>query len=73
MSESAITTQIEELKSEALEALASVSDFTELDEWRVRYLGRRRGLLTQALRGLGSLPKEQRQLQGQWRMRLEVR
>ena len=63
MSETAIGTQIEELKSKALEGLESVSDLEALDEWRIAYLGRR-GELTRVLRGLGSLPAEERPVAG---------
>ena len=59
MSEAVTTERIDALKSRALEALASTSDPPALDEWRIAYLGRR-GELTQLLRGLGSLPAEER-------------
>ena len=41
----------------------SVSDLEALDEWRVSFLGRR-GELTQLLRGIGSLPPEDRPAAG---------
>ena len=59
MSEAVTTERIAVLKSRALEALASTSDLAALDEWRVAFLGRR-GELTQLLRGLGSLPADER-------------
>ena len=63
MSESAITTQIEELESKALDELQAVSDLEALDDWRISFLGRR-GELTQILRGLGSLPADERPAAG---------
>ena len=63
MSEIDITTQIEELKSKALEALDSALDLEALDDWRISYLGRR-GELTRVLRGLGSLPADERPAAG---------
>ena len=63
MSESAITTQIEELESKALDGLEAVSDLEALDDWRISFLGRR-GELTQILRGLGSLPADERPAAG---------
>ena len=59
MSQTAPTARIEEIESNALDALAAASDLASLDDWRVSYLGRR-GALTQVLRGLGSLPAEER-------------
>ena len=63
MSEIDIITQIEELKSKALEALDSALDLEALDDWRISYLGRR-GELTRVLRGLGSLPADERPAAG---------
>ena len=63
MSESAITTQIEELESKALDGLQAVFDLEALDDWRISFLGRR-GELTQILRGLGSLPADERPAAG---------
>ncbi len=63
MNESGIASQIESLKSKALSELASASDLDALDEWRVSFLGRR-GELTQLLRGIGSLPAEERPAAG---------
>ena len=63
MNESGIASQIESLQSKALSELRSVSDLEALDEWRVSFLGRR-GELTQLLRGIGSLPPEDRPAAG---------
>ena len=63
MSEPAGIGQIEDLRTRALTALADAPDESALDEWRVTYLGRR-GELTGLLRGLGSLPAEQRPVVG---------
>ena len=59
MNESGIASQIETLKSKALSELESASSLEAVDEWRVSFLGRR-GELTQLLRGIGSLPAEDR-------------
>ena len=51
--------QIEGLRLKALQELASVNNATELEAWRVRYLGRN-SELTQVLRSLATLPLEER-------------
>ena len=54
--------RLQELKRGALEDLERVGDPQALEAWRVAYLGRRSGSLTQALRGLGALqPQERRE------------
>jgi phenylalanyl-tRNA synthetase alpha chain len=50
---------LEELRREAEAAIAAADAATELDELRVRYLGRR-SQLTQVLRSIGELPPERR-------------
>jgi phenylalanyl-tRNA synthetase alpha chain len=55
--------QLSKIRTGALEALADVSTPKQLDDWRVTYLGRK-GPLTQVLRGLGSLPPEDRRQAG---------
>ncbi len=55
--------QVEELEAKALADLGQVTDLKALEEWRVRYLGRK-GTLTEVLRGLGSLPAEERRATG---------
>ena len=59
MSQASTDEQIEDLRSRALAELESAPDLKTLDEWRVAFMGRR-GELTQLLRGLGSLPAEER-------------
>ncbi len=56
--------EIQQLREEALEALQAVSNLTELDDWRVRYLGRKGGALTLLLRGMTELPPEERPVVG---------
>jgi phenylalanyl-tRNA synthetase alpha chain len=53
-----------QLQAEALTGLASAPDANALEEWRVRYLGRK-GALTDAMKRLGALPKEERPAYGQ--------
>lgn len=55
---------IEKLANEAETAIAAASDLAVLDAERVRYLGKS-GLLTEQLKQLGSLPKEERPQAGQ--------
>ena len=63
MSDSTGVIQIEELKSRALQELESVVSSEEVERWRIAYLGRG-GALTEILRGLGSLPPEERRTVG---------
>ena len=63
MNEHGIASQIESLQSKALDELGAVSSLEALDEWRLSFLGRR-GELTQLLRGIGSLPPEDRPAAG---------
>ena len=51
------------LKESALKELESINSLPELEGWRVRYLGRR-SELTALLRGLASLPIEERRAAG---------
>ena len=55
--------QLEELKANALSALEGISNATELEAWRVRYLGRKSELTT-ILRSLAQLPLEERKAIG---------
>jgi len=52
------------LEAEALAAVAAAGDLGQLDEARVRYLGKS-GALTAQLKALGALPKEERPAAGQ--------
>ncbi len=56
-------TELEELRTKALAELSRIDNLSELEKWRVRYLGRK-GALTSVLRGLGSLPIEDRRSAG---------
>jgi phenylalanyl-tRNA synthetase alpha chain len=56
--------QINQVQQTALTELAGVSDLTSLDEWRIKYLGKK-GEFTGFLRGMGSLPAEERPIVGQ--------
>src|SRR2546428_1977648 len=47
------------LRKRALSELVAATDAAKLEEWRVRTLGRG-GVVTLALRGLGSIPADQR-------------
>ena len=55
--------ELEELKTKAVTELGLITNLSELEKWRVRYLGRK-GALTSVLRGLGSLPIEDRRAAG---------
>ena len=55
--------QLEEIKARALDELDSISDVKELESWRVRYLGKKSGIIG-ILRSLGSLPLDERKAVG---------
>ena len=61
---------IEQIQTEALEALRSASDHKTIDAISVRYIGRK-GIVTQFLRSISTLPKEERPAAG--KMANEVR
>lgn len=50
---------IKALRLDAIEELTAISDEETLEQFRIKYLGRK-GLLTQLLKGLSSLPSEER-------------
>src|SRR6476661_9742576 len=50
---------LDSLRTEAEAAIAAASSSAEVEELRVRYLGRK-SELTQTLRGIGELPPDQR-------------
>ena len=54
-----IESQLQELQSSATEAIAATSSLPSLKELRVAYLGKK-GQLSQILRGMGKLSKEER-------------
>ena len=51
--------QIEQIKASAMQELANVTTAKELDDVRVKYLGKK-GELTSVLRGMGALSAEER-------------
>ncbi len=59
-----IVAQLEALEREAQDKLAEFTSDSDVNEWRTAYLGRS-GKVTQLLRGLGGLPKEERPRVGQ--------
>jgi phenylalanyl-tRNA synthetase alpha chain len=58
-----VLNQLEELASKACDELGKVTDFKELESWRVRHLGRKSSLI-QTLRSLADLPLEERRAVG---------
>jgi len=56
--------QFEKTGSDALAELQNVGDLAALEEYRIKYLGRK-GLVTQLLSRIGKLPKEQKPQAGQ--------
>lgn len=56
--------QLEQLRNEAIKAIAAVSGEEALQEIRIRFLGRK-GELTALMKGLGALSSEERPLVGQ--------
>ncbi len=56
--------EIAELRERALAEIVAVTSDDQLQAWRVKYLGRH-GLVSEASRGLGSLPPESRREVGQ--------
>ena len=51
--------KLESLLEEAQRTLAAVSDGEALREWEIKYLGKK-GAVTEIMRGVGGLPKEER-------------
>lgn len=51
--------QLNQMRDNALQELASIWDEAPLEEWRVKYLGRK-GALSEVMDKLGTLPKEER-------------
>lgn len=56
--------QLRDMEQRALASLEQAGDLAALEAWRIRYLGKK-GELSQVLRGLGSLPPEERPRAGQ--------
>jgi len=55
--------QLGQLREEAIAELGSIDSLTDLEAWRIRYLGKK-GYLTSILRSLGKLPLEERRETG---------
>ncbi len=56
--------QVEEVEARGLRELEQLADPTQIERWRVEFLGKK-GALTNILRSLGALPPDQRPLVGQ--------
>jgi len=56
--------ELEQIRREAEQVLTRVTNLQELTNFRIEYLGKK-GKLTQVLRGMGSLPSEERPKIGQ--------
>jgi len=56
--------QLETLRNEALATLQTLNDPKQLEDFRVRYMGKK-GSVTGLLRGMGALPAEERPAMGQ--------
>ncbi len=63
MSTSPIQNQLTELQTEAVDAIADSPSLDELEQLRVKYLGKK-GQLSQILRGMGKLSPEERPVVG---------
>lgn len=57
--------ELSRLKGEAEHELAAITSASELEPFRVKYLGRKGGLLTSVMRGLSQVAKEDRPRLGQ--------
>jgi phenylalanyl-tRNA synthetase alpha chain len=64
MATATIQEQIAQTQEQALAELSKISDLVGLDEWRIKYLGKK-GELTAFLRGMGALPADERPVVGQ--------
>lgn len=56
--------QLEAIRKQAFEKLEEIKNMRELEELKVQYLGKK-GMLTQILKGMGSLSSEERPIVGQ--------
>lgn len=52
--------EIKKIKDEALEKIAKAKNFTNLEDIRIEYFGRKDGKLTKVLRGVSDLPQNKR-------------
>ncbi|NOQ45758.1 MAG: phenylalanine--tRNA ligase subunit alpha [Desulfobulbaceae bacterium] len=57
--------ELQQLKSEAESSLREITGAAELEPFRVKYLGRKAGVLSTVMRQLGTVPKEDRPRLGQ--------
>src|SRR5690348_806149 len=60
-----MTEELRTIEAEALRAIEAAGSLKALEEADVEFLGRKAGRLTGLLRGIGSLPAEQKPLFGQ--------
>ena len=60
----AVREKLEQIKKKAMEAMEALHDLDQLEEFRVKTLGKK-GELTLVLRGMGSLPPQERPVIGQ--------
>jgi phenylalanyl-tRNA synthetase alpha chain len=58
-----LETQLKELQQQALESIGALANLEELEQLRVKYLGKK-GNLSQILRGMGKLSPEERPIVG---------
>ena len=56
--------QLQSLRTQALDELATLNTPKDLEDFRVRYMGKK-GSVTGLLRGMGALPAEERPVMGQ--------
>ena len=56
--------QFEQISKQAVADLKNVRDLKDLEDFRIKYLGRK-GLVTQMLSQIGKVPKEERSSAGQ--------
>src|SRR2546430_15579202 len=61
----ALLEQLDALRARAIEELESIETSAELEEWDHKYLGRKRGELTNISSVMGKLSKEERPVVGQ--------
>lgn len=62
---SAIQQQLDDMLGEALKSAGSATAIADVEALRIKYLGKK-GLLTEQLKKLGSLPADERPIIGQW-------
>jgi phenylalanyl-tRNA synthetase alpha chain len=56
---------LEQIRADALAALAAAADERDLESWRVQFFGRKNGRLSGMLRQLGTLPAAERPARGE--------